>query len=53
MAIYEIELLGEAREVYQVEADSEEQARARWADGHLVVSEAYGMSIVGVEKTED
>lgn len=43
MKRYEVELTGQAREVYSVEAVSPEDAVARWMDGDLVVSESSGM----------
>jgi hypothetical protein len=45
---YLVELRGEVREVYTVEADSEEEAREIWADGILEISEAYGMGVESV-----
>lgn len=53
MAQYLVELTGEAREVFMVEADSPEEAEANWADGHSVVLEASGMSVASVTLEED
>lgn len=53
MATYRIEMHGDCREVYDIEADSEEEARENWADGHLVVMESQGMEIYTVDKLED
>lgn len=38
---YTVEVRGVAREVYYVEADSEEEAMENWATGDLVLSEVY------------
>lgn len=48
MTAYMVELRGESREVYTVEADSAEEARERWAHGDLYVSEVSGMEVVSV-----
>lgn len=41
---YEVEAHGEAREVYAVQADSEEEARAKFLEGdaELILSEVSG-----------
>lgn len=46
---YTVELHGEVREVYTVNAKSEEDARANWTKGHLFISEASGMEVTSVE----
>ena len=53
MAWFKVEMRGECREVYDVEADSEEEAMANWADGHHVITEAEGMEPVSAQKLED
>ena len=52
MPDYLVELTGECREVYAVEAESAEEARANWMDGHLVNSEAMGMSVHSVREDD-
>jgi hypothetical protein len=41
---YRVECRGEVREVYVVDAASPEDARERWHEGDLVLSEAYGVA---------
>jgi len=53
MATYSVEMVGECREVYDVEADSEEEAMANWASGYHVITEASGMEPVSARKMED
>ena len=53
MATYRVEMHGDVREVYDVEADSEEEARENWADGCFIISESQGMEIFTVDKIED
>lgn len=53
MAIWNVELEGNAREVYEVEADTEAEALAKWETGQHVLTEAYGMEAVSAEKTDD
>lgn len=45
MADYLVTMTGESREVYAVTADSEEEARANWQEGHLVVQESSSMEV--------
>lgn len=40
MTTYEVEVHVTTREVYQIDADSAEEAKANWSEGELVVSEA-------------
>lgn len=40
MAPYEVEVHVTTREVYRIDADSAEEARANWSEGELVESEA-------------
>jgi Zn-finger nucleic acid-binding protein len=50
---YRVELRGESREVYAVEADSADEAREVWAErGTLEVQECYGMGVESVEEDE-
>lgn len=44
---------GDAREVYDVEADSEEEAMARWSSGELVISEVFGVEPISAKRIED
>ena len=54
MTWYTVELRGDVREVYDVEASSADEARANWYNGILRVSEAEGMDVVSVrEERED
>lgn len=50
MPDYLVELTGDVREVYAVTADSPEEAQENWMDGHLVISEAQGMSVYSVRE---
>jgi hypothetical protein len=52
MAIWRVEMSGEAREVYDVEADSEEEAKAHWSDGDLVISEVFGVEPVSAKEMD-
>jgi hypothetical protein len=49
---YLVELRGESREVYYVEADSAEEARKNWMHGSLQVSEAYGMEVESIREDD-
>lgn len=51
--LYEVEMTGDCREVYQVEADSEEEAMENWASGTHVITEAQGMEAVSASLVED
>lgn len=53
MAQFEVVYEGSVREVYVVEADSEEEAREVWVDGWLASSEVYDGEVVDVEEMED
>jgi len=54
MAFFEVELCGEAREVYLVEARDAQDAAERWADaGEPVVSEATSMEVVSVARVQE
>lgn len=48
MKQYLVELRGECREVYVVDAESEQEARDNWMNGHHQITEAEGMEVVGV-----
>lgn len=52
MTTYLVELRGEVREVYTVEADSPEDARENWDKGDLYVSESSSMEVYTVEEDE-
>jgi len=52
MTVYRIEAKGDAREVYEVEAESLEEVYEKFVRGDLpepVVTECSGMQIVSVE----
>lgn len=53
MPVYRVEMQGECREVYLVEADSEEDAGSNWAQGCLVVQESIGMDLYSVTLEEE
>lgn len=53
MAWFKVEMRGDCREVYDVEADSPEEAMSNWAEGHHVITEAEGMEPVSAQKMED
>lgn len=53
MARFEVELRGDSREVYEVEAESEEQARQCWHEGELILSEVFGMGVESVRESEE
>jgi hypothetical protein len=50
MRAYLVTMTGESREVYSVEADSPEDAAARWQEGSLVVQESSSMEFYSVEE---
>lgn len=50
---YLVECEGQVREVYAVEADSEQEAMDRWATGNLVIQEAYSVEPVSAEVDDD
>lgn len=52
MAQYLVELRGEAREVYVVEAESEDDARENWQQGTLDLTECYGMGVESVREDD-
>ena len=52
MAEYVVECIGEIREVYIVEADSPEDAMARWHEGTLELSEASSVEPVAAREDE-
>ena len=49
---YLVEMHGDVREVYAVDADSPEEAREAWAYGDLVVSEASSMEFYSVREDD-
>ena len=53
MSTYLVECEGQVREVYAVEASSEQEAMDRWATGNLVIQEAYSVEAVSAEPDED
>ena len=50
MHTYTVTLRGESREVYVIEAENEDDARENWHQGHLDLSECYGMEVEKVEE---
>jgi hypothetical protein len=44
---------GESREVYIVDADSEDDARENWHTGFCEITEAYGMEVESVALNSD
>jgi hypothetical protein len=53
MSLYRVELRGESREVYYVDADSPEDASENWHTGQLDISECYGMEVESVEEADE
>lgn len=54
MREFEIVVEGRAREVYTVEAESEEQAREMWDSGEVLtptMTEVYDTEVIEVEDT--
>ncbi len=53
MAQYVVKLRGECREVYFVEAESEDEARENWASGWYQTTVSQDMEVVSVDKMEE
>lgn len=53
MPTYRVEMTGVAREVMIVEADSEEEAMANWADGTSEIIECSSMEPVSARLDDD
>jgi hypothetical protein len=53
MSLYKVEMRGESREVYYVDADSPEDAAENWHTGQLDVTECYGMEVYTVQQEEE
>jgi hypothetical protein len=53
MSRYRVEVTGESREVYIVEADSYGEASEKWSEGRLLVSEASSMEVQTVTLDTD
>lgn len=53
MTQYAVEMRGESREVYIVEADSPEGAAENWMNGDLYISEVYGGDVVSVTEEKE
>jgi hypothetical protein len=53
MGIYHVKCRGQVDETYAIEADTEAEAMGRWADGTLVISEAWDVGPVSAELVED
>ncbi len=47
-----VEMRGECRELYAVEAETPEEARERWMDGRLTLSEASSMDVYAVREDD-
>jgi hypothetical protein len=52
MPTYRVELRGDARELFTIEASSPEDAAERWHEGDSYLLEASGMEVVSVEVDE-
>lgn len=52
MTEYKVTLTGEAREVYIVEAESADEAMARWETGWLESTTCFGMDVDSVEEED-
>ena len=50
---YVVELIGESRELYIVEAENEDDARANWSTGWLQLTESIGMDVQSVRLDDD
>jgi hypothetical protein len=53
MPTYLVELRGDAREVYAVEADDPADAPEKWHTGTLVISEASGMDVESIRLNDE
>jgi hypothetical protein len=53
MPLYKVEMEGECREVYHVQADSPEEAMANWASGEHWLTETIGVEPVSAIEVED
>ena len=47
-----VELRGECREVYVVDADTENEARENWFNGFHQITEAFGMEVESVTRDD-
>lgn len=52
MSLYRVELRGDCREVYYVDADSPEDAAENWHTGQHDLTECYGMEVEKVEEED-
>lgn len=50
--VYLVEMHGESREVYEIEASSAEEAREKWFEGSLVVQESSSMEFYSVREDD-
>jgi hypothetical protein len=53
MKDYRVEMTGSCREVYIVEASSEQEARETWMNGHWQLTEAFGMEVASVRLDDE
>ncbi len=53
MPFYEVIYEGTVREIYSVEADSEEEARKKWSDNEPVQSEVIEGDVVDIREEEE
>jgi hypothetical protein len=53
MPRYVVEMHGDVRELYSVEADSADEARKNWSSGDLVLSETMGVEVYSVTEEEE
>jgi hypothetical protein len=52
MATWRVEMRGDVREAYDVEADSEEDAMANWMNGELIITEVMCVEPVSARKED-
>jgi hypothetical protein len=53
MPEYEVTVIGEVKEVYAIQAESEDAARRLWTLGLLVGGESYDMEVDSIRQTEE
>lgn len=53
MPEFEVTWEGRVREVYYVMAESEDEARENWPDGHLASSESFDGEVIEVAEVSD
>jgi hypothetical protein len=53
MPRFTVEMHGDVRELYEVEADTADEAAENWASGDLYLSETMGVEVYMVIENED